>query len=387
MSELFDSRPAQWEKTEHRELRQHAREFFRREVTPNQERWAKQHQVDRELWNKTGDAGLLLPNIPAEYGGLGGDFGMEAVIAQELAYAHDSAFGFNVHSTIVAHYIYAYGNEEQKQKWLPKLASGEMVVAIAMTEPDTGSDLQNVRTTAVRDGDEYVINGAKTFISNGTHCDLIVIVAKTDPDAGANGISLIVAEVGDDVPGFRRGRVLEKIGMHGADTRELFFDDLRVPVDNLLGEEEGQGFIQLMLQLPRERLIIGVGAVAVAEAALKETIDYTRQRKAFGRTIFDFQNTQFVLADCKAEVYAGKAMVDDAIARIIDGELDAAGASMVKLWTTEMQGRVVDKCLQLFGGYGFMMEYPIAQMYAASRVQRIYGGANEVMKLLIARTL
>jgi acyl-CoA dehydrogenase len=287
---------------------------------------------------------------------------------------------------IVSHYINAYGTEEQKRRWLPGLASGEKVVAVAMTEPGTGSDLQNVKTTAIRDGDHYVVNGAKTFISNGTHCDLVVIVAKTDPAAGGKGISLLVAEVDNNVAGFSRGAVLEKIGMHGWDTRELFFDDMRVPVENILGEE-GSGFAELMTQLPRERLIIGVAGVAVAEAAVIETIRYVKERDAFGKKLLDFQNTQFVLAECKADVYAGKALIDDGIRRQIDGTLDAAGASMIKLWATDMQCRVVDKCLQLFGGYGYMMEYPIAQMYTASRVQRIYGGTNEIMKLLVARSL
>ncbi|WP_348542438.1 acyl-CoA dehydrogenase family protein [Dietzia kunjamensis] len=383
---LFPDHRPTWQTESHELLRDHSRAFFAREVTPRQADWARQGHVDRELWNRAGAAGLLLTDIADEDGGGGGDFGHEAVVAQELAYAHDSSFGFTVHSTIVSHYINAYGTEEQKRRWLPSLASGEKVVAVAMTEPGTGSDLQNVKTTAIRDGDHYLVNGAKTFISNGTHCDLVVIVAKTDPAAGGKGISLLVAEVGDDVAGFSRGAVLEKIGMHGWDTRELFFDDMRVPVENLLGEE-GAGFAELMTQLPRERLIIGVSGVAVAEAAVIETIRYVKERDAFGKKLLDFQNTQFVLAECKAEVYAGKALIDDGIRRQIDGTLDAAGASMIKMWATDMQCRVVDKCLQLFGGYGYMMEYPIAQMYAASRVQRIYGGTNEIMKLLVARSL
>ena len=383
---LFPDHRPTWQTESHELLRDHARAFFAREVTPRQADWARQGHVDRELWNRAGAAGLLLTDIAEKDGGGGGDFGHEAVVAQELAYAHDSAFGFTVHSTIASHYINAYGTEEQKRRWLPGLASGEKVVAVAMTEPGTGSDLQNVKTTAIRDGDHYVVNGAKTFISNGTHCDLVVIVAKTDPAAGGKGISLLVAEVDNNVAGFSRGAVLEKIGMHGWDTRELFFDDMRVPVENILGEE-GSGFAQLMTQLPRERLIIGVAGVAVAEAAVIETIRYVKERDAFGKKLLDFQNTQFVLAECKAEVYAGKALIDDGIRRQIEGTLDAAGASMIKMWATDMQCRVVDKCLQLFGGYGYMMEYPIAQMYTASRVQRIYGGTNEIMKLLVARSL
>ena len=383
---LFPDHRPTWQTESHELLRDHARAFFAQEVTPRQADWARQGHVDRELWNRAGAAGLLLTDIADEDGGGGGDFGHEAVVAQELAYAHDSAFGFTVHSTIVSHYINAYGTEEQKRRWLPGLASGEKVVAVAMTEPRTGSDLQNVKTTAIRDGDHYLVNGAKTFISNGTHCDLVVIVAKTDPAAGGKGISLLVAEVDNNVAGFSRGAVLEKIGMHGWDTRELFFDDMRVPVENILGEE-GSGFAELMTQLPRERLIIGVAGVAVAEAAVIETIRYVKERDAFGKKLLDFQNTQFVLAECNADVYAGKAMIDDGIRRQIDGTLDAAGASMIKMWATDMQCRVVDKCLQLFGGYGYMMEYPIAQMYTASRVQRIYGGTNEIMKLLVARSL
>ena len=386
MSDLFPDHRPTWETEEHATLRAHARAFCAKEVTPNQQKWAEQQQVDRELWNKAGAAGLLLTDIDEAYGGGGGDFGHESVVVEELAHAHDTAFGHSVHSTIVAHYIAAYGSEEQKRKWLPSLASGELVIAIAMTEPGTGSDLQNIKTTAIRDGDHYVVNGSKTFISNGSHCDLVIIVAKTDPEAGAKGVSLLVAEVAD-LEGFSRGRVLDKIGMHGQDTRELFFDDMRVPVGNLLGEEEGQGFIQLMTQLPRERLIIGVGGVAAAEAAVVETITYVKERQAFGKPLLAFQNTQFVLAECKADVFAGRTMVDEAIRRQIEGTLDASTASMVKMWATEMQTRVIDRCLQLFGGYGYMMEYPIAQMYAAARVQKIYGGTNEIMKMLVARGL
>lgn len=385
-NDLFpDYRPS-WETDEHRALRELARDFFRAEATPHQERWAKQHQVDREFWNKAGGAGLLCPGLPEQYGGGGGDFGHEAVVSQELSLAHDSAFGFSVHSTIVSHYISQYATEEQKARWIPRLASGELVIAIAMTEPDTGSDLQAVRTSAVRDGDEYVINGAKTFISNGTHCDLIIIVAKTDPSAGARGISLLVAETAG-LEGFHRGRVLEKLGQHGQDTRELSFTDMRVPAENLLGGEEGRGFYQLMDQLPRERLTIGVTAVAVAEAAVLEAIRYAKERTAFGKPIIEFQNTKFVLADCKAKVLAGKTLIDHCIEQYHAGRLDASTASIAKMWGSDMQVEVVDRCLQVFGGYGYMMEYPITQMYAASRVQKIYGGTNEIMKELIGRDL
>ncbi|HEU0190703.1 MAG TPA: acyl-CoA dehydrogenase family protein [Mycobacterium sp.] len=381
MSELFPDYVVPWETEDQRLLRKHAAEFFRREATPNQARWAKQQQVDREFWKKAGAAGLLGRNLPEQYGGGGGNFGDEVVVMQERSFAHDTAFGYSVHSTLAAHYIAAYATEEQKHRWIPKMVSGEMVIAVAMTEPGTGSDLQSIRTTAVRDGDEYVINGSKTFISNGSHCDLVVIVVKTGP-----GLSLVVAET-NGLAGFERGRVLEKIGQHGQDTRELSFTDVRVPAVNLLGGVEGNGFAQLLEQLPRERLTIGVEAVAMAEAAVVETVRYVKERTAFGKPLLDFQNTKFVLAECKAEVLAGKTLIDYCIGRYLDGELDAATASMAKMWGSDKQVQVIDKCLQLFGGYGYMMEYPIAQMYAAARVQKIYGGTNEIMKVLIARSL
>jgi acyl-CoA dehydrogenase len=386
MSELFPEYRSPWESEDQRLLRKHASAFFRKEAAPNQERWAEQHHVDREFWTKAGAAGLLCVELPEEYGGGDGNFGHETVVTHELHLAGDSAFGFGVHSTICAHYIYAFGTDEQKSRWLPRVTTGEAVLAIAMTEPGTGSDLQSVRTTAVRDGDDYVINGSKTFISNATHCDLLVIVAKTDPSQGAKGISLLVAET-KDLPGFERGRVLKKIGQHGQDTRELSFTDMRVPAKNLLGAAEGQGFYQLMKQLPRERLSIAVTGVAMAEAAVSETITYAKERQAFGQPILAYQNTQFVLAECKADVLAGKTLIDHCVQRCIDGTLDATTASMGKLWATEMQCKVVDKCLQIFGGYGYIMEYPIARMYASARVQKIYGGTNEIMKELIGRTL
>jgi acyl-CoA dehydrogenase len=386
MSELFPEYRSPWETEDQRLLRKHAAAFFRKEAIPNQERWAAQHQVDREFWNKAGAAGLLCLELPDRYGGGDGNFGHEAVIQHELSLSGDSAFGFGVHSTICAHYIYAFGTEEQKSRWLPKTATGEAVLAIAMTEPGTGSDLQSVRTTAVRDGDDYVINGSKTFISNGSHCDLLIIVAKTDPSQGAKGISLFVAET-SNLPGFERGRMLQKIGQHGQDTRELSFTDMRVPASNLLGGFEGRGFYQLMKQLPRERLSIAIGGVAVAEAAVLEAIHYAKERHVFGNPIFDYQNTKFVLAESKADVLAGKTLIDHCIQRSLDGTLDASTASIAKMWATDMQCKVIDKCLQIFGGYGYMMEYPIAQMYAGARVQKIYGGTNEIMKELIAREL
>lgn len=386
MKTLFpDYRPA-WLTDERAELLDHANEFAQKELAPHQERWAEQQCVDRELWNKAGAAGLLCTDIPAEYGGIGGTLSHEMAVQHAVIMSGDTAFGFAVGSTIVPHYFLNFGTEAQKRHYLPKLASGEFVGAIAMTEPSAGSDLQSIRTTATRSGDEYVINGSKTFITNGTHCDVLIVVCKTDPEAKAKGISLLVLET-RDLPGFTRGRVLDKIGMHGQDTRELFFDDVRVPVENLLGEDEGQGFYQLMGQLGRERLAIAGGAVAAAEFAVLEAIDYTREREAFGRAIASFQNTRYELADCKAQAFAGRTMVDAAQVLADQGKLDPTTASMAKLWTTDMQCSVIDRCLQLFGGYGYMMEYPIARAYAAARVQKIYGGTNEVMKELISRTL
>ncbi len=387
MSELFPNYRATWESDQHRELRKHAAEFLRKEATPNQERWARNHQVDREFWTKLGDAGLLGLDLPEEYGGTGGDFGYSAIVAEEFALAHDSASGWSVHSPIVAHYLNTYCTDEQKRRWLPKVISGELVLAIAMTEPGTGSDLQAVRTTAVRDGDDYVINGSKTFISNGSHCDLLVIVAKTDPAAGAAGVSLIVAETDDRLQGFERGRVLEKVGQHGQDTRELFFTDMRVPAANLLGAQEGLGFYQLMEQLARERLVIASICAGMAEAAVLEAIKYTKQREAFGRELIKFQHTRFELAELKAEVLSIKTTVDYCVQQLIDGAIDPATASMAKLVAADKGVSVVDRCVQFFGGYGYMMEYPIARAYAAARVNKIYGGTSEIMKEIISRSL
>nr|WP_042186004.1 acyl-CoA dehydrogenase family protein [Kibdelosporangium sp. MJ126-NF4]CEL17023.1 Butyryl-CoA dehydrogenase [Kibdelosporangium sp. MJ126-NF4]CTQ91747.1 Butyryl-CoA dehydrogenase (EC 1.3.99.2) [Kibdelosporangium sp. MJ126-NF4] len=367
-------------------FRELARSFCEKELIPNQERWAEAKQVDRELWTKAGEVGLLNLSIPEEYGGGGGTFAHEAVLLQEQARAGDDAWGVAVHSGIVAHYVLAYGTEEQKQRWLPKLASGELVGAIAMTEPGTGSDLQSIKTKAIRTGDEYVVNGSKTFITNGAQAGLIIVAAKTNPEEKASGVSLVVVET-EGAEGFRRGRVLDKIGMKGQDTAELFFDNVTIPADNLLGEQEGQGFIQLMQQLPQERLVIGVTAVAAMDLAVQQTIQYTKERTAFGRPLFGFQNTKFVLADAATEVAVSKAFLDQAITRHLKGELDVNGAAMVKMWTTERLGKVVDNCLQLFGGYGYMNEYPIAKAWTAARVQRIFGGTTEIMKEIIARTL
>jgi len=359
--------------------------FFEKEVVPHLDRFGENHQVDRDLWNKAGDAGLLCITIPEEYGGGGGDFAQEAAVIWEQGMSTDDSFGYVVHSTIVAPYIYKYGTQEQKEKWLPKLATGELVGAIAMTEPGAGSDLQGIRTTAKREGDRYVINGSKTFITNGSHANLIIVVTRTGGE-GAKGISLIVIET-DGLAGFERGRVLQKIGQHGQDTRELFFADMKVPTANLLGTEEGQGFIQLMEELPQERLAIAISAVSSAQAATELTIEYAKQREAFGKPILNFQNTGFVLAEVTTEVMAARAFLDYCIGLHIEGKLDAATASRAKYYCTDMQVSVISRCVQIFGGYGFMAEYPIARMHAGARVQPIYGGTNEVMKVLISRTL
>jgi acyl-CoA dehydrogenase len=375
-----------WSNEELEMLRGTARRFFMEQVTPHEKRWDAQQHVDRRLWNQAGAIGLLCASIPSQYGGAGGDFRHEAVLYEEQAYANNTGFGIQVHSGICAHYFANYGTERQKKHYLPKMASGELVCAIAMTEPGTGSDLQAVSTRAERHGDHYLINGAKTFISNGHLADVILLVAKTDAAQGAKGISLIAVDTGD-LPGFSRGRLLEKIGQHGQDTAELFFDNVKVPVHQLLGEHEGQGFIQLMQQLPQERLIIGISAVAFMEKAIEVTTHYVKERHAFGKPLLDLQNTRFTLAECKTEAHIARIFINDCIAKHVRGELDNASASMAKWWCTQKQCDIIDRCLQLFGGYGYMAEYPIAKMYADARVQKIYGGANELMKELIARTL
>ena len=372
--------------TELADVRQLARSFFEKEVAPHREEFAAAGRPSREVYRSAGNHGLLGMSIPQQYGGGGGDFRHEAVLFEEQVRAGDSAMQLGVHSGIVPHYILAYATEDKKQRWLPKLCSGEWIGAIAMTEPGTGSDLQGITTRAVRDGDDYVVTGGKTFISNGAHCDLIIIAAKTDPTAGARGLSLLVAEVSDDTEGFHRGRVLHKIGQKGQDTAELSFDGLRVPAANLLGEE-GRGFAQLMQQLPQERLICGIAAAAMIEAAVQQTVDYTKTRNAFGKTLFDLQNTKFELAECATIGRVVRTFVDDAVAQHISGSLDVTTAAMVKYWTTDRQFEVVDRCLQLFGGYGYMEEYPIARMFVDGRIARIYAGANEVMKDLISRSL
>ena len=374
-----------WRDEEARAVGSLAGEFFT-ELATHRERWEAQHRVDRDVWTKAGSMGLLCCSIPEEYGGGGGTFAHDLAVIEAQALVGELSFGISVHSGIVAHYLLAYGTEEQRHRWLPGMASGELVGAVAMTEPSAGSDLKNLKTKAVREGDSYVVNGAKTFISNGATADLVLLAVKTDTSAGARGMSLLVVETAD-CAGFSRGRVLDKVGLPGQDTAELFFEDMRVPVDNLLGEVEGQGFAQLMAQLPQERLYIGLQAVAAMETALAETIDYVKSREAFDQTIFDFQNTKFVLAECATVTHAARVFIDSCIQRQLDGGLDSTTAAMAKWWLTEQQGLVIDKCVQLFGGYGYMREYPIARMYADARVQRIYGGSNETMKDLVARSL
>jgi alkylation response protein AidB-like acyl-CoA dehydrogenase len=371
-------------KEEHELFRRTVKAFIDREIAPNYERWDQQGFVDREVWLKAGAQGLLLTDIPIEYGGAGADFLSSAIMIEEMAKRVYTAPGFRLHSDIVAPYIMNYGSEEQRRTWLPKMAKGEIITAIAMTEPGTGSDLQGIRTTAVRAGNELVVNGQKTFITNGGLADLVIVAAKTDAAAGAKGVSLVLVEA--ERAGFKRGRNLKKIGQNAQDTAELFFDDVRVPPSNILGEE-GRGFACLMQQLPRERLLVAIGAVAIMEAALGWTIEYTRARKAFGKTIAEFQNTRFKLAEVKTEVTVARTFLNHCLALFLDGALDATTAAMAKWWLTELDNRVLDTCLQLFGGYGYMLEYPIARAYADARVHRIYAGTTEIMKELVARSL
>ena len=374
-----------WSNPELETFRDAVRRFVASEIAPHGERWRQQQHVDRDLWHKAGEMGLLAADIPEEYGGAGGNFAHMAVVFEELGYAGDMAFGLHVHA-IVAHYLLNQGTEEQKRHYLPKLASGEMVAAIAMSEPGAGSDLKGIRTGAVRGADGYRLNGSKTFISNGYLADLILVVARTDPASGAKGISLMLLETRDN-PGFRVGRILEKVGQKGQDTCELFFDDAHVPLANVLGGEEGRGFAQLMTELPYERTIIGVAGVAAIERALHLTVEHAKERRAFGQLLIEMQNTRFVLAEMKTEATVARIFIDRCVEDMLAGRMDTVRASMAKYWISDLQCKVVDGCVQLFGGYGYMLEYPIAQMYVDARVQRIYGGANEIMKEIIARSL
>ena len=348
------------------------------------EQWRENGMIDREAWNEAGDMGFLCASMPEEYGGGGGDFGHEAAILLAQAQANQAGFGGMVHSGIVAPYILKHGTEEQKKAWLPKLATGESVGAIAMTEPTTGSDLQAIKTYAVKDGDDYIINGSKTFITNGQHANLIVLACKTNREQGAQGVSLIIVET-DGLEGFERGRNLKKTGLSSQDTSELFFSNVRVPQKNVLGGIEGLGFIQMMQELPQERLIIALSGCGAIKLALELTLEYVKEREAFGKSIWKFQNTRFKLAEVQADYLAVKALCDSAVEAMINGTLTAPQASLIKYWVTEKQCKVMDECLQLFGGYGYMTEYPIARMYADARVQKIYGGTNEIMKELASR--
>ena len=350
------------------------------------QKWRDEGQVEREFWREAGAAGLLGVSVPEAYGGHGGDFRHDIVVIDQQSRHDVDGFAASLHNTIILPYLVRHGTEEQKLKYLPKLVTGELVSAIAMTEPNVGSDLQSITTTALKDGNGYRINGAKTYISNGQTADFIVVVAKTDPNERAKGISLMLLET-EGAEGFQRGKKLDKIGLDAADTSELFFDNVFVPAENVLGGVEGKGFYQLMGELAQERLVIAMGAASGIEKALDVTVEYVKSRKAFGQTIWDFQNTQFVLADLKARGTAARIFVNDCIARLLKGELDVATAAMAKYWVTELQGEVVDKCLQLHGGAGYINEYPIAKMYRDARITRIFGGSNEVMKMLIARSM
>jgi alkylation response protein AidB-like acyl-CoA dehydrogenase len=370
--------------SEHEDFRATVRRFLEAEVAPHHERWEEQGFVDREVWLKAGEQGLLCISMPEAYGGASADKLFSVVMFEEVARINATGLGFSLHSEIVAPYLLTYGSEEQKQRWLPKMAKGELIGAIAMTEPAAGSDLQGIKTTAVRQGDHYLVNGSKTFITNGFLADLVITVAKTNPSAGAKGTSLLMLERG--MPGFEKGKRLKKIGLKAQDTSELFFDSVKVPLGNLLGQEN-QGFVYLMQELPWERLQIAISGAASAQAAIDWTVEYVKQRKVFGQTVASYQNTRFTLAEAQTEVQVARVFVDKCIELLMEKKLDTATASMAKYWVSDLQCKVIDECLQLHGGYGYMWEYPIARAFADARVQRIYGGTNEIMKEPITRSM
>jgi long-chain-acyl-CoA dehydrogenase len=372
--------------SEHDDFRKSVKRFYQEEIVPHREKWEAQQHIDRAVWNRAGELGFLCTAIPENYGGMGGDRLYSVILMEEQAYAGDSGTGFSLHSDIVAHYLHNFGTEDQKQQWLPKMATGEVVTAIAMTEPGTGSDLQAVRTTAVADGDDYIVNGSKIFITNGYLCDMAVVVVRTgNSGEGAKDLSLLIMDAHTE--GFTKGKPLHKVGMKAQDTCELFFNNVRVPKANLLGPKEGMGFIMLMQELAWERLMIAITSIAGAEAALKWTLDYTKNRKAFGKPVAAFQNTRFKLAEIKAEVAIGRVFVDKCIELQLKKKLGVDDAAAAKYWCSDLVNKVLDECVQLHGGYGYMWEYPVARAWADSRVSRIYGGTNEIMKELIARTL